>query len=119
MAEETINIMADFGNGPYAWKKQAGDGGHGVGSNIADATCGLSHVIGTSQRLDDDFARWVIDFERGYDDPEFDWDLFHMEGLLLTTRLKDEVGNRFTIFYCAPSDDPVRGKLPPFLVKQD
>jgi len=56
MADETITIMADFGNGPYAWKKRTCEGCASVGSNIADATYGLSNSIGTSAELDGDLA---------------------------------------------------------------
>ncbi len=117
MAGETITIMADFGNGPYAWKKRTCEGCASVGPNIADATCGLSHVIGSSAELDDDLAAWVVGFERRYDDPQFDWAAFHSQGVALATRLKGEVKDTFDVAYCPPHEDPLNGKMPAIAIE--
>jgi len=117
MADETITIMADFGSGPYAWKKLTCDGCASVGANIADATCGLSFLIGTSTQLDDELAAWVVGFERGYDKPEFDWVSFHAQGIALATCLKREVRDRYDVAYFPPHEDPLHGQMPVFVIE--
>ena len=106
--------MADFGCGPYGWRKSAGGSSW---SNFACIGSGLSDDIGTSRKLDADFAEWVISFERNYDDAGFDWSSFHFQGITLATRLKVEVGDRFIIYYCTPHEDPIRGHNLPMLIE--
>ena len=114
MDAEEIRIGADFGCGPYGWRKSAGGSSW---SNFACVGSGLSEEIGTSQELDADFAEWVISFEQNYDAPDFDWSSFHFQGIALATLLKTEVGDRFIIYYCTPSEDPIRGNNPPMLIE--
>ena len=104
--EKTITIMADFGNGPYAWLKEASDESSLVGVNIADAVSGFGGEPPVSGALERDFAAWVISFERHYDEPTFDWQSFHSRGLALSQRLYDELGGSFRVFYDKPCEDP-------------
>lgn len=119
MPDETITIMADFGNGPYAWKKRTCEGCAAVGPNIADATCGLSFLIGTSPGLDDEFSEWVKRFEDGCFRPDFDWAAFHDLGVKLAGRLKHEVGKRFVVAYRPPWEDPQRGTMAAIVIPSE
>lgn len=99
---ETISIMADFGMGPYAWHR---------GGNIADATSGFPAWCGVSKGLEADLAEWVVDFERNFEEPTFDWGAFHRRGIELARRLKAETGGRFEVEYHKCIEDPARGDL--------
>ena len=101
-----ITIMADYGNGPYAWLKDASDERGYVGANIADAVAGVCGDPPVSQALEHDFAEWVISFEREADRPSFDWPGFHSRGLALSHRLFREIGQSFRIFYVKSHEDP-------------
>lgn len=103
-----VTIMADFGNGPYAWLREPGEKDAGVGGNIADAVAGFCGILPVSPGLEGDFARWAIAFENGYDDPHFNWALFNATGMVLTQRLADEVGASHRFFYVRASEDPTR-----------
>ncbi|MDD5724493.1 MAG: hypothetical protein PHY29_12280 [Syntrophales bacterium] len=59
----TICIMADFGNGPYAWVREAVSSKPLVGSNIADVICGFPDEFDVSEELEKQFADWAIKFE--------------------------------------------------------
>jgi hypothetical protein len=114
MNAEEIRIGADFGCGPYGWRRSDANS---LWSNFACVGSGLSEEIGTSRKLDADFAEWVISFERNYEDADFDWSAFHFQGIALSKRLKAEVGDRFIIYYCTPSEDPIRGHNSPMLIE--
>jgi hypothetical protein len=104
--DKTITIMADFGFGPYAWLKDASDESDYVGINIANSHTGMTE-FDVSDRLHKDFADWIARFERGaLDNPSFPWALFHEEGLALSRRLKEEIGEAANVVYVKPSEDP-------------
>jgi hypothetical protein len=103
---QAITIMADYGNGPYAWLKDASDERSYVGTNIADAVAGFCGDPPVSRALENDFAEWAISFERGADSPAFDWPGFHSCGIALSHRLFREIGRSFRIFYVKPHEDP-------------
>ena len=104
--DKTITIMADFGFGPYAWLKDASDESGYVGINIANLkTCMTDFRI--SKQLEVDFTRWIDRFERdALDNPEFPWPSFHEEGIRLSRRLKEEVGDAANVLYVKPFEDP-------------
>lgn len=106
MPVKTITLMADFGNGPYAWLKDASDESEWVGGNIADAVGGFGDEYGVPAELEKQFADWVILFEREYKNPEFDWNTFHREGIVLCRRLKQALGNAYRVVYVKPHEDP-------------
>jgi len=101
--------MADFGNGPYAWRRGPEAGPPQVGGNIADAVGGFQSRYGISPGLQKEFAVWVTEFERDYENPEFDWARWNEQGVALARRLKGEVGERFLVEYHYPWEDPHRG----------
>jgi hypothetical protein len=105
-AGKVITIMADFGNGPYAWLKEDSDARSGVGVNIADALCGFGGMFPVSAELETDFAEWVVFFERCHDLPAFDWSEFHVRGMALALRLNHELGGTFRVVYDKPFEDP-------------
>lgn len=98
--------MADFGNGPYAWIKNASDDSSYVGVNIADAVSGFSVKLLVSEALESDFRHWVINFENNYDDPDFDWGEFNSCGEDMTRRLSSELKWKYRIIYEKPCEDP-------------
>ncbi len=100
----TITVMPDFGNGPWAWLTED-RATQGVGPCIADATCGMPG-FGLSKELEEDFAEWVIDFERNCEREGFDWDDFHMRGMALAKRLRREVDSAYVVVYEKPMEDP-------------
>jgi hypothetical protein len=104
--KKAITIMADFGNGPYAWLKDASDERSYVGCNIADAVFGFRGQLPVSAGLEHDFAEWVTAFERSYDQPTFNWPGFHLRGLALAQRLYDELNGTLRVVYAKPSEDP-------------
>jgi hypothetical protein len=103
-----ITIMADFGMGPFAWLRHDDSGG--VGGCIADAFGGFyENEFSVSDGLTRDFAEWARKFERtAYNNPDFPWKAFHAEGIALTRRLKNEIGNQARVLYCRPMEDPDR-----------
>ena len=104
--DKTITIMADFGFGPYAWLKGASDESDYVGINIANNHTGMTE-FDISDRLQKDFADWIGRFERGaLDNPAFTWASFHREGLALSRRLKEEIGEAANVVYVKPFEDP-------------
>jgi hypothetical protein len=103
--EKTITIMADFGFGPYAWLKDASDQTDYVGLNIANRKTGMTEFHIT-KKLEGDFAKWIERFERNaLDNSNFDWKLFHQEGVLLAKRLKQEIGSLANVVYVKPAED--------------
>jgi len=105
MPKKTITIMADFGNGPYAWLKDSSDQSKYVGGNIADAISGFSGYAEVSRELEIKFAEWVTDFENHSDERNFDWKAFNERGIALSNRLKGEVKDAFDIVYVVQSED--------------
>jgi hypothetical protein len=102
-----ITIMPDFGNGPYAWIKDASDDTTYVGGNIADAVDGFKHSgYKVSAAIEADFAAWMMLFGNYSDSPAFDWPAFHRQGIALTKRLKAELGDRVRIVYDTQVEDP-------------
>ena len=103
---KTITIMADFGFGPYAWLKDAADETDYVGINIANLKTGMTDFK-ISKKLEADFSKWIECFERdALDNPDFQWPLFHEEGISLTRRLKEEIGDAAKVLYVKPFEDP-------------
>jgi len=103
--DKTITIMADFGFGPYAWLKDAADESDYVGMNIANFKMGMS-VFEISKQLEADFAKWIDRFERdALDNPDFPWVSFHEDGLILSHRLKEEIGSAANVVYVKPFED--------------
>ena len=104
--DKTIMIMADFGFGPYAWLKDAADESDYVGMNIANLKTGMT-IFKISKELEADFAKWIDRFERNaLDNPDFPWSSFHEEGVFLSRRLKEEIGNAANVVYVKPFEDP-------------
>lgn len=104
--DKTITIMADFGFGPYAWLKDASDASDYVGINIANSHTGMTK-FDISDSLQKDFAYWIGRFERNaLDNPGFPWASFHEEGLALSHRLKEEIGEAANVVYVKPYEDP-------------
>ena len=104
--DKTITIMADFGFGPYAWLKDAADESDYVGINIANLKTGMT-AFDISKRLETDFAKWIDRFERdAFDNPNFPRSSFHEEGVILSRRLKEEVGDAANVVYVKPFEDP-------------
>ncbi|MBF0543089.1 MAG: hypothetical protein HQM08_01585 [Candidatus Riflebacteria bacterium] len=88
--EKTIQIMADFGFGPYAWLKDSSDQADYAGLKIANRKTGITEFR-ISKKLETDFAKWIDHFERkALDNPGFDWESFHQEGIHPSMRLKQE-----------------------------
>jgi hypothetical protein len=104
---QLITIMADYGNGPYAWLNENPEEKPGIGPGIADMTHGFLDW-NVSKELEADFADWMVPFARdSYDNPEsFPWEEFHRRGIELSKRLKREVGSTFRVRYVKPSEDP-------------
>lgn len=98
--------MADFGNGPYAWIKDASDESRLVGGNIADATIGFGEECGVPAELEKQFADWVMRFECECRNPAFDWNAFHSEGMALCQLLKQVFGEKYQVVYVKPCEDP-------------
>lgn len=119
MGKQRITIYADFGNGPYAWLQDDSETGPQVGTHFADCTRGLSEIIGTSKELDNAFNEWTLQFERYYDDPEFDWNLMHEEGMNLARRLNREIGDRFVVAYRPPHEDESRRAISRIVIEDE
>jgi len=103
---DTICIMADFGMGPYAWRRPADQVPPYVGGNIADAVAGFPEDMGVPKELETEFAEWVTLFERDYDQEGFDWDAWNKRGLELTRKLKDFLGDAYAVEYHYPVECP-------------
>jgi hypothetical protein len=103
--------MADFGNGPYAWLRRPDLSRPRVGGNIADAVTGFPEEYNISAALQADFASWITEFERKWDDRAFDWDCWNRTGIALARRLKVEIGDRFLVEYHYPCEDPRSGGI--------
>jgi hypothetical protein len=111
---QTITIMADIGNGPYAWIKVASDESRYVGSMIADAYSGFGGDPLVSDALEMEFRHWIIYFENYcYDfnaDPyissTFDWMEFNRQGKEMARCLYLELNGKYKIIYQKPSEDP-------------
>lgn len=104
MPIKTITIMADFGNGPYAWIKDASDESRLVGGNIADDGGGFGEEYGVSAELEKQFADWVARCE--HDNLAFGWNAFHREGIALCQHLKQVLGDAYRVAYVKPHEDP-------------
>ncbi|MBN1636316.1 MAG: hypothetical protein JW920_07370 [Deltaproteobacteria bacterium] len=111
----TICIMADFGNGPYAWIRDPETAKPLVGPNIADAICGFPEDFGVSKGLHKQFANWVIDFENHYDDKGFNWEEWNQISIELCKMFKKEIGDRFLVEYHYPWEDPRYEGNPPII----
>lgn len=103
---QTITIMADIGNGPYAWIKDALDETRYLGPNIADAYSGFGGKPLVSEALEMDFRHWIIYFESNYNDSGFDWAEFNRQGEELAWNLYLELSGGYRVFYQKPSEDP-------------
>ena len=104
--DKTITIMPDFGFGPYAWLKDAADESDYVGINMANRETGMT-AFHISDRLQSDFADWIERFETSaLDNPNFPWASFHEEGMALSHRLKEEIGEAANVVYVKPFEDP-------------
>ena len=93
---KTITIMADFGNGPYAWLRDGKARGGYVEPNIADAVAGFCGRDGVPVTLEAQFSNWIRRFETEYDKPAFDRALFHAEGIVLVRSLRRAIGSAYT-----------------------
>jgi hypothetical protein len=96
-AMQLITIMADYGNGPYAWLNENPEESNAPGGAIADMIGGWPSDWNVSKELDADFTDWILPFDRdSFHNPEsFPWEEFHRRGIELTRRLKREVGPPF------------------------
>ena len=102
-----ITIMPDFGNGPYAWQKDASDATTYVGGRIGDAMCGFENSdYKVSAELEAGFATWMIQFGNHSHESDFDWESFHRQGIALSRRLKAELGEVVRVVYDIPVEDP-------------
>jgi hypothetical protein len=105
-----FTIMPYFG-GAYGWRKTIDRvGWAGVGSNHAD-THGWYATPSISDDLQQQFASWQSEFESiGWKDEaeiaQFDWVRYHHLGILLSHRLKDELGEQAIILYEKAYEDP-------------
>ena len=104
---KVIRIMADIGMGLYAWGKHIEDiHDTTVGANIAAGVSGFDSVYNVSEQLQAQFRTWITYFEHSYDLPGFNWDDLNGDGVKLTSRLKDELGEKFCVFYDKPMENP-------------
>ena len=106
---QTITVMADFGNGPYAWLIRDGaTRATGVGGCIADAVVGFQNSgFRVSPTLESDFAAWATWFEKKAVTPSaMAWPAFNAQGIALACRLKKEIGNQARVHYEWPIEDP-------------
>jgi hypothetical protein len=81
-----------------------------VGICIATATDGLETEEGTkiSAALEAAFDEWTGVFEQFAERSDFDWTLFHEQGIALSRRLKIELGQDYRVVYHKPCEDPGR-----------
>ncbi len=103
---QTITIMADFGNGPYAWLKSSFDISEYVGINIADAVSGFGDELSVSDELEMDFMNWIFYFENNYHKPDYDWTEFNRLSAEMSKRLALELNGIYRIIYQKPIEDP-------------
>lgn len=101
----TIAVMADYGSGPYAWRRE-NDEEPGIGPNVGDAVCGFSDEYRVSPDLEKAFALWAVQFERESGRENFPWESWNAEGIELARRLEGELGDRFNVEYHYPVEDP-------------
>ena len=97
--------MPDFGNGPYTWLKDCSDKSRYVGGNIGDFS-GFAGDPQVSTELEQEFAKWIVLFDRKGHDPNFDWITFHSQVLALTQRLASELNDAYRYLYRKPVEDP-------------
>ena len=105
MPSLTITIMADIGNGPYAWIKDTADEPNYVGRNIADACTGFGDELSVSDELEMDFMNWVVYFEKNYNNPNYDWIEFNRQGVEMAKRLYLELNGIYRVIYEKPIED--------------
>jgi hypothetical protein len=117
--KQTISIMADFGMGPYAWLREVDENPPYVGSNIADAVGGFIDEIPVTKNLEENFKKWVIEFENDYDKKDFDWEKWNTDGIRLAYRLKEEIGETYEIEYHFPSEYPNLMGYPEWFIIKD
>lgn len=111
---QTITIMADIGNGPYAWIKDASDDSRYVGPMIADAYSGFGGKPLVSEALEMEFRHWIIYFENNcydfnanpYVSSNFDWLEFNRQGKEMARCLYFELKGKYRIIYQKPGEDP-------------
>lgn len=108
---QTITIMPDYGNSPYAWLKDASDTSEYVGENVG-AYMEIPAAFPITEELHDRFVSWCGEFERGAGDDGFDWDGFHRTGRSLAEELASQVGEDFQVLYVAPVEDIGRPRQP-------
>lgn len=107
-AQVRYTIMPDYGDA-YGWIND--QGGDALGPCHADciAWAGL-HPI--PDELHHEFVKWHATFAQAKGVSGFssmlalDWAAFHAQGLLLTRRLKRELGDSVRVFYQKPYEDP-------------
>lgn len=102
---QTITIMPDFGNSPYAWLKESTDKSEYVGLNVGAYLCKPTEFEITVD-LHERFIAWCMAFEIHYDQKGFDWEAFHKNGVSLKNELADMVGPNFNVVYVEPVEDP-------------
>jgi hypothetical protein len=103
---QTITIMPDFGNSPYAWLKESTDQSEYVGINVGAYLCKPTEFAITDD-LHDRFVAWCLAFEIHHaEQNDFDWKEFHKNGLSLKNELLGIVGPNFNIVYMKPVEDP-------------
>jgi len=104
--KKTICIMADFGKGPYAWLRKANELPPFVGINIANAWDGFDDEFEFLKGLENDFKKWIYDFENNCDKKDFDWKVFNNIGMNLSGKIKHIVGSKYNVEYHIPCEDP-------------
>lgn len=118
-----LTIMPDFGNGPYAWIKDADDDTCWVGGCTADALSGFEFSdYKVSAALEADFAAWMTWFGRealGDAALSMDWNSFHEQGFALAKRLKAELGDQVRVVYDKPVEDPAYKLRAPTQVRME
>jgi hypothetical protein len=109
-ADYTLTVMPDYGNGPYAWLKSSKDTTQYVGQCVATAVHGFELDDGTtiSPQLQGQFSEWTAEFECRAHKPGFPWVAFHLQGIELSRRLKQELGPNYRVIYLKPCEDPDR-----------
>ena len=109
-------IHADIGMAPWAWVKVASDHTAKVGGNMADSygwhgshsiSVGLEQVFIEWARFFDSHSWWTDE------QPEltFEWQAFNTQGILLTKRLKVELGDSAVIYYSKACEEPNKDGL--------
>ncbi len=112
----TIKAVSIMERVYFAWLNSSPDEIAGsVGVSIGDHLLGLE-LPNISYALEIGLAKWAIRLAKyrratryGGPPPEFDWEAFNREGLALTRRLKQELGDDYRVAYAKSDDDPGAG----------